>query len=166
MIIGIGTDLVSLTNMAEQLAVPGSRFLERVLTRREHRVVHHRVAAFGRDQDARVGTGPDGTSDCHCAENDWAVERIGTLWAIKEAVIKAWSAALFGTAPPISEEKFPWTDIEVVHDHWQRPMIELKGLVAHEFGRTLPSTSARPVWHVSASRDHDFAMATVVLSGS
>lgn len=166
MIIGIGTDLVSLTNLADQLAMPGSRFLERVLTRREHRVVHLRVAAHGRDRTASVGASPGSSSECHCAENDLAVERIGTMWAIKESVIKAWSAVLFGTAPPISEEEFPWTDIEVVHDHWQRPRIELHGLVAREFSRTLPSASSKPVWHVSASRDQDFALATVVLSDS
>lgn len=149
MIVGVGLDLVSLPGMAEQLATPGSTFLDHVLTRREHRVVHRRSG--------------ESVSSCVCAHDETAVERIGTLWAVKEAVVKAWSAANFGKPPPLGEEELAWTEIEVVHDHWERPTIELHGFVAESFGRTLMG-SGRHAWHVSTSRDHDFAMATVILS--
>ncbi|WP_290514335.1 holo-ACP synthase [Aeromicrobium sp.] len=151
MILGVGLDLVSLSGMAEQLATPGSKFLDRVLTRREHRVVHHRSPGSG--------------SSCVCAQDPAAVERIGALWAVKEAVVKAWSAAIFGKPPPLGEEELVWTEIEVVHDHWERPAIELHGHVGEAFRRTL-LVPGRHAWHVSTSRDHDFAMATVILSGT
>lgn len=156
MILGTGIDVVHVPALAEQLRAPGSRWLESVLTGRERRYVRGRLAAAGTpDEDVNA-----------------LALHVGTRWAAKEAVVKAWSAALIGSAPPITEEELDHREIEIVHDHWGRPSIELHGRVARELGASLAGQCIAdddgapprvPVWHVSLSHDGDIAIAMVVL---
>jgi len=170
MILGIGVDLVALPALAEQVGLPGSTFLTSVLTGRERRVVESRARAEG-------GAPGDPTA---------LAPHVGARWAAKEAFVKAWSAALGGTPPPITTEDLVWSEIEVVQDHWGRPTLVLHGRVAREVTRTLgegdrgagaadglrggalrdgtgPGTTPGVRWHVSLSHDGSFAVAAVVL---
>ena len=74
-------------------------------------------------------------------------------WAAKEAVIKAWSASLFGSPPVLPETIHQ--QIEVVSDAWGRPSIRLHRQVAEKL------TGVRI--HVSLTHDGDMAGAFVVL---
>lgn len=154
-ILGLGVDLVALPAFEEQVGSPGSRFVERVLTGRERRAVDARVCADG----AAVG----GTSRADVAA---LARHVGARWAAKEAVIKAWSAALYGVEPVIGVEAVDWREIEVVQDRWGRPGIVLHGHIAAEVKRTVGAGSEpgrELVWHVSLSHDGDYATATVFL---
>ena len=83
-----------------------------------------------------------------------AARHFAVRWAAKEAVIKAWSASLYGEAPVMDEHVHHL--IEVVADAWGRPRIRLHGEVAKRLdGHTL---------EVSLSHDGDYAIAYVVLS--
>jgi len=157
-ILGIGVDLVALPGLVEQLGSPGSRFLTRVLTAREARAVRSRAAARGLSPDVPAALAP----------------HVGARWAAKEAAVKAWSAALAGSPPPIPQDQLDWREIEVVQDHWGRPLIVLHGRVAAEVRRTV--VTARPPagggrvdgagdlrWHVSLSHDGESAQAFVLL---
>jgi holo-[acyl-carrier protein] synthase len=79
----------------------------------------------------------------------WAVR-----WAAKEAVVKAWSASMFGEPPILGDEAL--AQIETVTDAWGRPRIALHGEVAREL--------ADFSLDVSLSHDGDHAIAYVVLS--
>ena len=125
-ILGVGVDLVHVPSFAEQLDVPGSRFAG-VFTPGE------------RDDVAERG----GDS------RHWAVR-----WAAKEAVVKAWSAALHGRPPVMGDDAFG--QIETVTDLWGRPRIVLHGAVK----RHLQDCTI----DVSLSHDGDHAIAYVVLS--
>jgi holo-[acyl-carrier protein] synthase len=126
-VVGIGVDLVHVPAFAEQLALPGSRF--------------EGVFLPGELRDARGRT------------TDPA-RHLAARWAAKEAVIKAWSASLFGTAPVMSEHVHHL--IELVADAWGRPRVRLHGEVAdHLGGHSL---------EVSVSHDGDYAVAYVILS--
>jgi len=129
-ILGVGVDLVHVPTFAEQLDVPGSRFTG-VFTPGERSDVAERSADGGD------------------AARHWAVR-----WAAKEAVVKAWSTALFGQPAVMGDEVFGL--IETVTDAWGRPRIRLHGEVA----RHLANCSV----DVSLSHDGDHAIAYVVLS--
>jgi holo-[acyl-carrier protein] synthase len=125
-IVGIGVDLVHVPSFRDQLGQPGSRFEGAFLP--------------GERGDARDRTSDPG-------------RHLAARWAAKEAVIKAWSASLFGEAPVMSEHVHHL--IELVADAWGRPRIRLHGDVAtHLSGHTL---------EVSLSHDGDYAIAYVVL---
>ena len=126
-IVGIGVDLVHVPSFGEQLGQPGSRFEGAFLP--------------GEQSDARART------------TDPA-RHLAARWAAKEAVIKAWSGSLHGSAPVMSEHVHHL--IELVSDAWGRPRIRLHGDVAtHLAGHGL---------EVSLSHDGDYATAYVVLS--
>ena len=164
MILGTGVDIVDVRDLAAQLRTPGSHWLDLVLTTRERRRVRDRLAASGTtDEDV-----------------DALALHVGARWAAKEAVVKAWSAALVGMAPPIPEEELDLREIEIVHDHWGRPAVELRGRVARAVEESLagrrnpPGTSTRTpggradtrwAWHVSLSHDGHAAIAMVILEG-
>lgn len=131
MILGVGTDLVAIEPFAEQMAEPASRFA-RVFTGRERRT---------------------------CASRPNPTASLAARWAAKEAFIKAWSAALTGTAPPLSPDLLDWAEIETVHDAWNRPSLLLHGEVA----RLVRASLGMPVAHVSLSHDGPVALATVIL---
>ena len=137
---GLGVDLVSLPEFAAQVREPGSTFLSGVLTPREARRVRARAAVTS---GAQPGS----------ARYDEAVARhAGGLWAAKEAFIKAWSCAIFGSPPPIGADNVDWHEIEVIHDEWNRPTLALHGDVAAASDESLgvPST-----WRVLVSISHD-----------
>ncbi len=126
-IAGIGVDLVHVPSFADQLAQPGTRFGSAFLP--------------GERSDARSRT-----SD--------AARHLAARWAAKEAVIKAWSASIYGEAPVMGEDVHAL--IEVVSDAWGRPRIRLHGEVAkHLAGQSL---------EISFSHDGDYAIAYVILS--
>lgn len=130
-VVGIGVDLVHVPSFADQLDQPGTRFLSG-FTPGERRDARDRV-------EARSGADP--------------ARHLAARWAAKEAVIKAWSAALFGQ-PPVMDERVHRL-IEVVADAWDRPRIRLHGEVA----KHLEGHRAE----VSLSHDGDYAIAYVVL---
>ena len=146
---GLGVDLVSLPEFAAQVREPGSAFLSGILTPREARRVRARAAASG----AQPGS----------ARYDEAVARhAGGLWAAKEAFIKAWSCALFGSPPRIGADDVDWREIEVIHDEWNRPALTVHGDVAAACEESLGAPST---WRalVSISHDGEFAIAQVAI---
>lgn len=128
-ILGVGVDLVHVPSFADQIDRPGSRF-ERAFTAGERGDARDRPVAHAR--------------------------HLAVRWAAKEAVVKAWSAWLFGT-PPVMDERVHHL-IEVVTDAWGRPRVRLHGEVAtHLTGCALD---------LSLSHDGDYAIAYVVLHRS
>ncbi|KHL19373.1 holo-[acyl-carrier protein] synthase [Mumia flava] len=127
-VLGVGVDLVHVPTFAEQLAVPGTRF-ERAFTP-------------GERGDAR-GTPSE------------RARHLAARWAAKEAVVKAWSASLYGSPPVVREDVH--AAIEVVKDAWDRPRIVLHAPVRDHL--------ASAALHLSLSHDGDYAVAYVVLSG-
>jgi len=123
---GVGFDLVSVPEFAEQLSRPGTTMLAN-FTPGERRDANTRSSDPARHFAAR--------------------------WAAKEAVIKAWSASLFGHPPVLPETIHP--QIEVVSDAWGRPTVRLHRDVAEQLrGMRI---------HVSLTHDGDMAGAFVVL---
>ena len=127
-ILGVGVDLVHVPTFAEQLDVPGSRFAG-VFTPGERSDVAERGG------EAR----------------HWAVR-----WAAKEAVVKAWSASLFGQPAVMGDEVFGL--IETVTDAWGRPRVRLHGEVAQHLAGCLVE--------VSLSHDGDHAIAYAILASA
>ena len=147
---GLGVDLVSLPEFAAQVREPGSAFLAGVLTPREARRVRARAAATS-------GTQPGS------ARFEEAVARhAGGLWAAKEAFIKAWSCALFGSPPRIGADDVDWPEVEVIHDEWNRPALALHGDIAAACEESLGALST---WSalVSISHDGEYAIAQVAI---
>ncbi|MCD2263700.1 holo-ACP synthase [Dietzia aurantiaca] len=142
---GVGVDTVDLGAFAASLAEPGTRFAD-AFSATEHRQCRERAAARGADTGA-------------AGENPLARHLAGR-WAVKEAVVKAWSAALYGSPPPIAPDLLRWSEIETVCDAWGRPAVRLSGEVARQVAATL-GEDAR--WNVSLSHDGDAAVAFVVL---
>lgn len=126
-ILGVGVDLVHVPSFAEQLGRPGSEF--------------DQVFAPGERRDAN-GRSTD------------AARHLAARWAAKEAVVKAWSSSLYGSAPVMDDEALRL--IEVVTDAWGRPRVRLHGEVAkHLDGLTVD---------ISLSHDGDYATAYAVLA--
>lgn len=137
---GLGVDLVSLPEFAAQVREPGSAFLSGVLTPREARRVRARAAATSGAQPGSV------------RYDEAVAHHAGGLWAAKEAFIKAWSCALFGSPPLIGTDEVDWREIEVIHDEWNRPAIALHGRVRSECEASLGSSST---WRTLLSISHD-----------
>jgi holo-[acyl-carrier protein] synthase len=125
-VLGVGVDLVHVPTFAEQLELPSSRF----------------AGMFTPGERSDI-------ADRGGKPRHWAVR-----WAAKEAVIKAWSASMFGQPAVMGDEAFAL--IETVTDAWGRPRVRLHGEVA----RHLAGCSV----DVSLSHDGDHAIAYVVLS--
>ena len=123
-------DLVHVPSFAEQLALPGSRFSS--------------VFSVGERADA-VARSLEPLQESAF----WAAR-----WAAREAVVKAWSATMFGGPPPYGDEVL--AQIEVASDAWGRPRLLLRGDVAD----ALEDYRAE----LSLSHDGDYAIAYVVLS--
>ncbi|WP_024795414.1 holo-ACP synthase AcpS [Tomitella biformata] len=111
MILGIGLDVVAVSEFAEQLGRPGSAIASS-FTSGERRDCAGRGAGL-RDEAAQA-------------------KHFAARWAAKEAVIKAWSGGNFGGAPAL--ESVRPQDIEVRTDAWGRPSIRLHGEVAVALG--------------------------------
>ena len=100
-IVGVGIDLVSIPDFAEQVDQPGTVFAE--------------TFTPGERRDA---------SD----KSSSAARHLAARWAAKEAVIKAWSGSRFSQRPVLREDIH--RDIEVVTDMWGRPRVRLTGEIA------------------------------------
>ena len=94
------------------------------------------------------------------SREDPLARHLAGRWAVKEAVIKAWSAALYGSPPPIAPELLRWSEIETVCDAWSRPAVRLSGEVARQVAATVGEDVR---WNVSLSHDGSSAVAFVVL---
>lgn len=130
-VLGVGVDLVHVPSFEQQLELAGSRFAG-VFTPGERRDVADRAAGHG------------GGSGRHLA----------VRWAAKEALVKAWSASLFGEPPVMGDEAL--RQVEVVCDAWGRPRLRLLGAVA---------THLLDVeTHLSLTHDADHALAYVLLT--
>ncbi len=101
-ILGVGLDLVSVSEFAEQMERVGTTMVRDSFTAGERRHAATRSADPARHYAAR--------------------------WAAKEAVLKAWAASRFARAPQIGDNPYPL--IEVVNDAWGRPSIKLHGMAA------------------------------------
>ncbi|AWV47838.1 4'-phosphopantetheinyl transferase [Mycobacterium leprae Kyoto-2] len=125
-IVGVGIDLVSIPDFAEQVSQPGTVFMT--------------IFTPGERRDASVKSS---SAVCHLAAR----------WAVKEAVIKAWSGSRFAQRPMLPENIH--RDIEVVNDMWGRPRVRLTGAIAkHLTDVTI---------HVSLTHEGDIAAAVVIL---
>jgi len=100
-IVGVGIDLVSIPDFAQQVDQPGTVFAE--------------TFTPGERRDA--------------ADNSSVAARhLAARWAAKEAVIKAWSSSRFAQRPMLPEGIH--RDIEVITDMWGRPKVRLTGEIA------------------------------------
>ncbi|MDO5032932.1 holo-ACP synthase [Corynebacterium sp.] len=133
MSISVGTDLVHIPAFAAQLEVPGTRFA-RVFSAAELRVAASKGAR--------------------------RAEHLAGRWALKEAFLKAWAQARYGSPPVLAEEDLDWSEIEVRPDAWGRVAVSARGEVARLMGESLGR------WDVGASLSHDgeYATATVILT--
>ena len=100
-IVGIGIDLVSIPDFAEQVDRPGTVFAE--------------TFTPGERRDA-------------ADKSSSAARHLAARWAAKEAVIKAWSGSRFSKRPVLPEGIH--RDIEVITDMWGRPRVRLSGAIA------------------------------------
>ena len=100
-IVGIGIDLVSIPEFAEQVDKPGTVFAE--------------TFTPGERRDA-------------ADKSSLAARHLAARWAAKEAVIKAWSGSRFAQRPMLTEAIY--RDIEVITDMWGRPKVRLTGAIA------------------------------------
>lgn len=140
MIIGVGVDLVDIESFAEQLDSPGTAYA-RAFTGQERRTATVRAALTGSPKS-----------------------HLAARWAAKESFIKAWSAALLGTPPPLNQEDIIWSHIEVIVDRWGRPTLTIHQPLLETVDESLaklhgPGTTT---WHLSLSHDGGMAMATVI----
>ena len=100
-IVGVGIDLVSIPDFAEQVDQPGTVFAE--------------TFTPGERRDA-------------ADKSSSAARHLAARWAAKEAVIKAWSGSRFAKRPVLPEGIH--RDIEVITDMWGRPKVRLTGAIA------------------------------------
>ncbi|TSD93354.1 holo-ACP synthase [Skermania sp. ID1734] len=103
-VIGIGFDIVTVSDFAEQMQRSGTTMVRETFTPGERRYC------------ASKGTDP--------------ARSFAVRWAAKEAVLKAWASSRFARRPQVGDN--PYLLIEVVNDAWGRPSIKLHGL-AQEF---------------------------------
>ena len=157
-IAGIGTDTVAIDAFAQQLDLPGSRF-RNVFTAREMRYAIRRAQRHTRTEAAGAFATP-AAEEAGFETVIPAAElapHLAARWAAKEAFIKAWSAALYGSQPVLPEGH--WDAIEVTNDRWGRPAIILGAPIAGAVHKTLGSVNI----HVSMSHDGNVASAVVLI---
>jgi holo-[acyl-carrier protein] synthase len=92
-IVGIGTDIVECLRIGRMIESHGERFLQQVYTGRETRF---------------------------CNDRKRPLEHFASLWAAKEAILKALGLAGRG---------LNWTDVEVCQEGNSRPEVRLAGVV-------------------------------------
>ncbi|MBS7546710.1 holo-ACP synthase [Dietzia massiliensis] len=164
---GVGVDIVDLGAFAASLAEPGTR-LTRAFSPTERRQCRERAEARGAGRAGGLSSSsPSGAPFPPGAvtprrDEDPLARHLAARWAAKEAVIKAWSAALYGEPPPIPPDLLRWAEIETVCDAWGRPTVRLGGEVARQVAATLGDDVR---WNVSLSHDGGSAIAFVVLEG-
>ncbi|HJC61860.1 MAG TPA: holo-ACP synthase [Candidatus Dietzia intestinigallinarum] len=160
---GVGVDTVDLGAFAASLAEPGTRFTE-MFSPTERRQCRERAEARSSVPDAAprssVPAASPRSSVPAASREDPLARHLAGRWAVKEAVIKAWSAALYGSPPPIAPDLLRWSEIETVCDAWGRPAVRLSGEVARQVAATVGENVR---WNVSLSHDGSSAVAFVVL---
>ncbi|MBB1031053.1 4'-phosphopantetheinyl transferase superfamily protein [Dietzia sp. SLG310A2-38A2] len=161
---GVGVDTVEIGAFAASLAEPGTRFTTAFspIERRQCRERAESSAAAPGPHPVGAEVLGAGSSSSSSGQSTRIARHLAARWAAKEAVVKAWSSALYGSAPPISPDLLVWSEIETVCDAWGRPAVRLGGEVARQVAATV-GEGAR--WHVSLSHDGDSALAFVVLEG-
>ncbi|BAC19199.1 putative holo-[acyl-carrier-protein] synthase [Corynebacterium efficiens YS-314] len=132
--ISIGTDLVHIPAFADQLAQPGSSFMD-VFGAGERRLASRRAG----NRNA---------------------EHLAGRWAAKEAFIKAWSQAIYGQPPVIPEEDVQWALIEVRADRWGRVALDIAPSLDTQVRESIGDYTTS----LSISHDGDYATAVCVLS--
>ncbi|MDO4610984.1 holo-ACP synthase [Corynebacterium sp.] len=137
----VGVDLVHVPVFAEQLDVPGSGFARRVFAPGE-------LLAAGRRGLA----------------GDALARHLAGRWAVKEAVVKAWSQALYGEAPPIARDALDWAEIEIAADAWGREGVVLRGAARAAFDAGVGASVPGARFEVSVSHDGDYAIAVALLA--
>ncbi|MCT1641092.1 holo-ACP synthase [Dietzia cinnamea] len=169
---GVGVDIVDLGAFAASLAEPGTR-LTRAFSPTERRQCRERAEARGAGRAGGFSSSSPSALSSPAAssppgavtprrDEDPLARHLAARWAAKEAVIKAWSAALYGEPPPIPPDLLRWAEIETVCDAWGRPTVRLGGEVARQVAATLGDDVR---WNVSLSHDGGSAIAFVVLDG-
>lgn len=131
--ISIGTDLVHIPAFAEQLAQPGSSFMD----------------VFGAGERRLASTRAGNRN----------AEHLAGRWAAKEAFIKAWSQAIYGRPPVISPDLVDFRDIEIHPDRWGRVGVEKRGAVAQAVADSIGDVATS----LSISHDGDYAIATCLV---
>ncbi|MFD4292505.1 holo-ACP synthase [Rhodococcus sp. NPDC058505] len=94
-ILGIGFDLVTVSEFAEQLSRPGTA-----------------MKSSFRPGERR-----------YCEGKADPARHYAVRWAAKEAVIKAWASSRFARPPAVGDNAY--VQVEVVNDAWGRPTIKL-----------------------------------------
>ncbi|CRK49181.1 Holo-(acyl-carrier-protein) synthase [Rhodococcus sp. RD6.2] len=94
-ILGIGFDLVTVSEFAEQLSRPGTA-----------------MKSSFRPGERR-----------YCEAKADPARHYAVRWAAKEAVIKAWASSRFARPPAVGDNAY--VQVEVVNDAWGRPTIKL-----------------------------------------
>ncbi|WP_137875283.1 holo-ACP synthase [Rhodococcus sp. Q] len=94
-ILGIGFDLVTVSEFAEQLSRPGTA-----------------MKSSFRPGERR-----------YCEAKADPARHYAVRWAAKEAVIKAWASSRFARPPAVGDNAY--VQVEVVNDAWGRPSIKL-----------------------------------------
>lgn len=133
---GVGMDIVDVAGFASQVAESGTVFEELVFT-------DHEIA----EADKLRGSRRD--------------QFLASRFAVKEALVKAWFAALPGGAPMLPETQ-TWAGIEVHSDHLGRPHLSLLEPVSQAFSNSMGEVTV----HVSLSHEHLFASAVVIIDGA
>ena len=157
MIAGVGIDVVDIKAFSQQLETPGSVFAKKVFTAREMRYARRRAERITRVEASAEFASTGSKYDEDFATTLDLAQHLAARWAAKEAFIKAWSGALYGSEPPLSEEY--WGSIEVTNDRWGRPAIILGAPVAGSVHKTLGNINT----HVSLSHDGNVATALVII---
>ena len=94
------------------------------------------------------------------ARSPHEVASLAARWAAKEALVKAWSSALYGLPPPLADTPEVFASIEVVSDAWKRPALRVHGDVAAACERDFPGAR----FLLSLSHDGDYAHGLVALT--
>ncbi len=130
---GVGMDLVDVAGFASLVAESGTAFEERVFTTYELDAAD-RLPGARRDRF------------------------LASRFAVKEAMVKAWSAALATGAPLVAQTQ-TWTGIEVRNDTFGRPVLVLLEDVRDVFAESMGDVRL----HVSLSHENTFASAVVII---
>ena len=132
-VLGVGMDVVEVDSFASLVAASGSAFESRVFT-------DHELDAA----DQLPGSRRD--------------KFLASRFAVKEALVKAWFAALPSGAPLLAETE-TWAGIEVRNDSFGRPSVHLLEPVSGVFAQSLGEVNT----HVSLSHEDTIASAVVII---
>ncbi|RBP99350.1 holo-ACP synthase [Bifidobacterium xylocopae] len=138
-IMGLGHDVVNVETFGGQLAGPGSHMGD-LFSPRELRQCHERARLKGDDEAVHLSA----------------------RWAGKEAVLKAWSAALGSGPAPYTIDRFPWAAIEILDDSRSRPGVYLSDRVNARLYESVACAGSLS-WLISLTHDGPVASAVVML---